>query len=303
MAGTAPKSGRTFRRHVAPFAPAALALAMNLAPSNQDHNKQNQAKQPQNQQVVEQGTVSFTPSCSAPQFPADAATPIDSACGIDGSGGAEATQNDAKNNFCAPDPPKPVTLADMVALQGKVQQDSSINFGNPRSHPLTSHAGPQQNRDPLVALGEGNEVVIQGYVLIARPESAESVNCGSKFPPKDLTYHDIHISLVQNPGDDECSGIVVEMTPHHRPAEWTPALVNEVAAAKLPVRVTGQRMFDSSHSPCSNGAPQHGDPKRASLWEVHPIYKFEVCTNAKGDCSSGGWVPLEEWKGGQENLP
>ncbi|HKD15945.1 MAG TPA: hypothetical protein VKE71_15525 [Candidatus Angelobacter sp.] len=283
------KSSRTFSRHVAPFAPVALALAMNMAPSNRG------------KPVTTPPPGGFTQSCSAPHFPIDTPEAMDTgACGIAGKGGAETTQNEAKNNFCAPDPAKPVTLADMLALQQKVQQDSSIHFGNTRSHPLSSGAGPQQDRAPLVKLGEGDEVVIQGFVLIARQEGAESVNCG-KNVPDDPTNHDIHISLVQNPGDAECSSIVVEMTPHHRPEEWTPKLVNEVAHAKLLVQVTGQRMFDSSHSPCSNGTPVSGDPRRASLWEVHPIYKFEVCP--QGNCSSGGWVPLELWKPESVELP
>ena len=292
MAGSS-KSRHTFVRHVAPFAPIALALAMNAG-----GGKQVATPTP----TPSGGAVAFTQSCSAPHFPA-AATPIDGACGIEGKGGAETNQNEAKNNFCAADPAKPVTLADMITLQQNVQQNQAINFGNPRNHPFSSTPGPAMDRGPLHNLGEGDEVVLQAYVLIARQEGAESVNCGTKFPPKDNASHDIHISLVQNPGDTECSGIVAEMIPHHRPGEWTADLVNEVAQAKLPVRVTGQRMFDSSHSPCSNGKPQQGDPSRASLWEVHPIYKFEVCTNAKGDCTSGGWVPLEVWKPESVELP
>jgi len=52
--------------------------------------------------------------------------------------------------------------------------------------------------------------------------------------------------------------------------------------------------FDSSHFPCSNGQGSgEGNPKRVSLWEIHPIYKFEVCT---GNCDGAGtWLPLDEW--------
>jgi DNA-binding winged helix-turn-helix (wHTH) protein len=33
--------------------------------------------------------------------------------------------------------------------------------------------------------------------------------------------------------------------------------------------------------------------KRVSLWEVHPIYKFEVCTS---NCTGAGtWLPLDQW--------
>lgn len=60
-------------------------------------------------------------------------------------------------------------------------------------------------------------MALNGYVLIARQEGAESVNCGTHVP-NSAAYHDIHISIVQNPDDTECSGVVAETVPHHRPA-------------------------------------------------------------------------------------
>jgi hypothetical protein len=238
---------------------------------------------------------SLTPSCTAPAFPQSGATQIDSVCGAVGSGGKEANQNRAKNNFCATAPANPMTVADMVALQKKAQAIKGINFGNPDKHPLTAKPGPVVNRKPLAALGEGQEVALQGYVLLARQEGAESVNCGTSTNVPDLpAYHDIHISVVDAAANtDECSGVVVEMSPHHRPASWTPENVQSVAGQHLLVRVTGQLMFDSSHTPCLGGAAAEGDPRRASLWEVHPIYKFEVCPS--GDCVSTGWKALEDW--------
>lgn len=243
--------------------------------------------------------VGFAQFCTNPHFPVDTPTIMDSTtCGVAGNGGAETWQNEAKNNFCAPDPAKPVTIQDLAKLQTAVEQDQTIPFGNTRNHPLTSNPGPAKDRTALVGLGEGSQVVLQGYVLIARQEGAESVNCGSHVPNAS-SYHDIHISIVQNASDDECSGVVAEMVPHHRPTVWNRANVQSVANAKLSVRVTGQLMFDSSHSPCSNGVSVPGDPSRASLWEVHPIYKFEVCP--QGDCSSGdGWLSLEDWKKTQQ---
>jgi hypothetical protein len=249
--------------------------------------------------------VAFQEPCTNPYFPSESPTAMDTAsCGLAGNGGAETNQNTAKNNFCASGPggdlanPTPVTIPELIDLQAKVQQIPDINFGNPRGHPLTSKPGPVTDRRPLTALGEGSLVELTGYVKIARQEGAESVNCGSNVPNQPV-YHDIHISIVPNQGDAECSGVVAEMTPHHRPDSWTAALVNEVAAAGLLVRATGQRMFDSSHTPCQNGTPVKGDPSRSSLWEVHPIYKFEVCP--QGNCTTGGWVPLEEWTKGVEN--
>ena len=238
----------------------------------------------------------FTNSCAAPQFPSATPTNIDNLCGVAGTpGSSEAGQNQVKNSFCATGPANPIAIADLVALQDKVQQNKSINFGNKSDHPLTKKAGPPKDRTPLTVLGEGNLVALQGYVLIARQEGEESVNCGKAVPRASANY-DIHISLVDAPtGQVECSGVVAEMIPHHRPATWTESHVEAVATAHLPVRVTGQLFFDSSHTPCVSGVPVQNDPSRASLWEIHPIYKFEVCT--EGTCESGsGWVPLEQWK-------
>jgi hypothetical protein len=248
----------------------------------------------------------FKPLCANPDFPSETATAMDGeSCGLSGSGGAEANQNQAKNNFCATDPagelanPTLTSIPELVALQTKAQQIPDINFGSRFGHPLTSKPGPVVDRGALQALGEGKLVQLIGFVKIARQEGKESVNCGTNVPD-DPAYHDIHVSVVLSPADQECSGVVVEMTPHYRPEAWTAALVNEVAAAGLLVRVTGQRMFDSSHTPCQNGAAVKGDPSRISLWEVHPIYKFEVCP--QGNCASGGWVALEAWKNGGENV-
>ncbi|HEV3307283.1 MAG TPA: hypothetical protein VGZ91_12670 [Candidatus Sulfotelmatobacter sp.] len=290
---TTPSSGQTRRKKIVSAA-TMLPLALGLA-----GNAGTPAKVPTPAPTAQVESVSeggFSQKCSSPLFPTDTATDMDkTSCSVDGKGGAETWQNEAKNNFCpSGDPNSPIltSIPELVALQTKAQETPNINFGNPRSHPLTSKAGPVQDRAPLVALGEGSLVQLVGYVKIARQEGAESVNCGANVPNAPA-YHDIHISIVLSPADQECSGVVVEMTPHHRPEAWTPQLVNEVAAAGLLVRVTGQRMFDSSHTPCQNGSPISGDPSRISLWEVHPIYKFEVCS--QGNCSSGGWVPLEAW--------
>jgi hypothetical protein len=153
------------------------------------------------------------------------------------------------------------------------------------------------NRSPLQRIGEGELVVLNAFVLKARQEGAESVNCG-KPPqtgavPDEPLYRDIHISLVQvGTESDECNGVVSEMSPHHRPLEWSAENLNKLAGSRTPVRVTGQLFFDSSHNPCENGQASAGNPKRFSLWEIHPIYKFEVCT---GNCGAeGSLVSLED---------
>ena len=200
-----------------------------------------------------------------------------------------------KNSFCANGTPVEISIAEMERLQLTAEKDPSITFGSMVS---------MTDRAPLEMLGEGKLVTLKAFVLKARPEGGESVNC-KKDVPDDPLFHDIHITLVDSrnkrqPNDPtsvlarkECTGVVVEMSPHHRPELWTTENVNKVAAAQALVRVTGQRFFDSSHFPCSNGAPVGNSPKRISLWEIHPVYAFEVCT---ADCGGAGeWLPLDQW--------
>lgn len=240
--------------------------------------------------------VKFKPVCANTSYPtpAPAKSPkIDSQCGLPGAGtGPEGQQNSAKNNFCAKGTPQQITIADLTNLQKQVEKNPAINFGNENKG--TRKKGPTTNRAPLKKLGEGKLVTLKAFVLIARQEGPESVNC-EKNVPDEAPFHDIHISLVGSKDEDsECAGVVAEMSPHHRPDEWTHGNVEKVSRAKLPVRVTGHLYFDSSHFPCTDGQPAgEGNPKRVSLWEIHPIYKFEVCT---ADCDGAGtWVPLDAW--------
>lgn len=52
-------------------------------------------------------------------------------------------------------------------------------------------------------------------------------------------------------------------------------------------------MFDSSHVPCEGDQPVRTNPKRFSLWEVHPIYAFDICVE---NCEAEGtWISLQDW--------
>lgn len=253
------------------------------------------AKQSAAVTAAKSGKTTFVPACTTPSYPSPPPSTkpaIDSLCGLKGSGGQEANQNTAKNNFCATGAPMDMTIDGLTDLQTNVDNDPSIPYGD--SSQGGRRKGPAVDRAPLQALGEGKLVRMQAYVLFGRQEGAESVNC-EEAVPNDPAYHDIHIELVSNAGEtDECSGVVAEMIPHHRPDSWTADNVEQLAGAQLPVRVTGQLFFDSSHFPCQDGAGIGENPRRISLWEIHPIYNFEVCSS--GDCSDGsGWEPLDQW--------
>lgn len=252
----------------------------------------------------------FPDSCSngtTPHFPSMAA-PIDNQCGLNGESAnhpEEGLQNAAKNNFCAEgNTANPINVSNMASLQGDAEaQQQKLHFVAGK---------PPKDRAFLEQMGEGELVVFEGFVFHARQECKETVNCGT-VPPNVNASHDIHIALLEEPrktkltaakadqDKEECTGFVAEMIPHHRPAEWTACNVNDVAEKGLRVRVAGQRFFDGSHLPCKNGLPQGSNPKRISLWEIHPIYSFEVCP--QGDCADGGWVPLEKFAAGKTGCP
>ena len=84
------------------------------------------------------------------------------------------------------------------------------------------------------------------------------------------------------------------MIPHYRPTAWRDTAIH---ALERPVRVTGHLFFDSAHLPCDEAGHQEpGQPARMSLWEIHPVYAFEVCRHTtmaacRGDHDED-WTPL-----------
>jgi len=66
---------------------------------------------------------------------------------------------------------------------------------------------------------------------------------------------------------------------HFRPKAWRDTTIGDI---ERPVRVTGLLFFDSPHLPCDEeGHAVSGNPARVSLWEIHPVYLFEVCKHPK----------------------
>lgn len=283
-------------RRMRPVACIALLTACLCAAGAEAATKRTTRTAKSKTQAARPAAVKFKPACAKPNYPSPppAKSPaIDSECGLSGAGaGAEGVQNSVKNNFCATGRARAVTITDLTNLQKQVVKNASINFGSANKGGRTK--GPTTDRAPLKRLGEGRLVTLKAFVLIARQEGPESVNC-KKDVESGAAFHDIHISLVASPDEtDECASVVAEMSPHHRPDSWTHLNVEKVSRAKLPVRVTGQLYFDSSHFPCSGGqGAGAGNPKRVSLWEIHPIYKFEVCT--AGCDGAGTWLSLDDW--------
>ncbi len=144
-------------------------------------------------------------------------------------------------------------------------------------------------------VSEGDLVQVMGFI-VGRPhdnKSGESVNCRLKGRPN----NDFHITIARDSNATEYEGIVVEMIPQGRPAAWSLTKLQKATDDGTQVLVRGQLLFDSKH--VVNDDPDNdigGQPKRFSLWEVHPITQFHQCTKGQ-DCDEkdlSQWQELEK---------
>ena|SRR5690349_10716499 len=243
------------------------------------------------------GALAFNLGCKVPfDNIKSSGLEIDAKCTVDGNGGkdtAKVLENHSKNNFCVTGNPTAITYDDFKGLQ-KTADDNGLKQGLDQSRNSLISIFPSSGGSKI---GEGTLVQFVTFLLKAHPSnvgSGENVNCKLTQPDE----NDIHIELTMDRSDDDpCNGVTAEMSPHFRPAEWTK--LTTLDKFDRPVRVTGPLFYDDSHTPC------HGtvrpNPKRISVWEIHPVYQFEICKATGKDLKScdvkdnSVWVPLDQW--------
>jgi hypothetical protein len=191
--------------------------------------------------------------------------------------------------------PKTLTFADFLSLQQQLEK-----LFNGKYHTL---AKPDRMRLRNLQIGgkkigEGDFVEIVGFIAVqpgaSKPHAntGESVNCNLHGSAN----NDFHINLTPKANDTEYHGIVVEMIPQDRNNQWTEKRLQAVQEAGLMVRARGQLMLDNHHFVNDDPSdPKGTQPKRFSLFEVHPIVEFDVCTTKTCSANSSSWQPLEEW--------
>jgi hypothetical protein len=273
-----------------------IRLAYNMGNFGPDSGQSVPCASPPAQQkvVIDGNQGTFTPPCSLP-FNGVRNPASDDHCGIQGGSKDPAKQLEslAKNNFCATGQPlQTVTYDDLIKLQTESAQI-------PKNIPDRSVLANQRGG----TLGEGKYASYVAFIKEAHYSDVaggEAVNCNIGG----TSTNDIHIVLVQNPADDECKSTTAEMSPHYRPPSWTPDNLNIV---HNPVRIQGHVFYDGSHVPCT--VTSSPNPKRASLWEIHPVYALDVCRMSSLDLcrnsnTDADWVPLDQWvSSGASNIP
>lgn len=222
----------------------------------------------------------------------------DRGCAEEGSD--DALINETKRRLPRGRTPIRLSLDDFLTLQDKatdlVGQKVSLNRAG-RNKLRDLEVGPSDRK-----VSEGDLVELVGFIigLPNRPKASgpEGVNCRLSGSAN----NDIHIPVGENPEDTEFEGIVVEMIPQDRDAGWTVKRLKRIAREKRLVVIRGALFYDNKHH--VNDDPDDvrgGDPKRASLWEIHPVTEVIVCMTASRKCNrknlkSQQWVGLEKLK-------
>lgn len=247
------------------------------------------------------------------------AHPIDGRCNKFGVGsGNSLAQNEVKNGLCAGPTAAAIDRAILVALQQALPPSShsgSLPWGDPQFIPTRNERQALKHPSPQIAVGEGSLVQFVGYVLEGRHSNTldgEDVNCRRLGDAN----NDIHLYLGEGFTDPLTQSITAEISPHYRPKAWEvlgtfnsssggPAVEAMLQQQNLdrPIRFTGQLMFDASHCPATGFCiTQDRGPVRVSSWEVHPVYKIDVCSakdlSACRAADTSAWVPFDQWVAG-----
>jgi hypothetical protein len=141
---------------------------------------------------------------------------------------------------------------------------------------------PPAERDKIKSIetaegtvGEGSRVRLVAFLSEGTPHAnrGESVNCNLKSEAN----NDIHVSVTETKNGSEFEGIVVEMIPQDRPPNWRSSKVGTLRGKVL--LIEGGLFYDNLHF--ANGDASNpmkgGQPKRFSLWEIHPVTSVKVC--------------------------
>ncbi|HYL09257.1 MAG TPA: hypothetical protein VEU31_00845 [Candidatus Acidoferrales bacterium] len=286
-------------RHVAPFAPVAIAALMSSALLGPKAGAPGAVVPPGGPVPVACEEVQDFEDCHS-RYPAGC---------TQGSGkpNYDAYLNVLKNQLIPPASVNPVKF--LTSKADYAQLDKAIPAQLASKNHLTF-------KDALIQAGETQPTGLIGYLFYVKAEGAESSNC--QLPQdqalRDIDYH-IGIGFDQSlaaqlvakkkvPAHSLSSNaVIVEMTPHFRAnfeeGKWTVPELTNVLGRK--VKVVGQLMVDNEHNLSSQNcamAKSAGDLAscwRMSVWELHPVISFQVCKTDACTQNSTDWVELDQF--------
>ena len=222
--------------------------------------------------------------------------------GCEPTGTPHALMNQLKRTLPKTDvSPVVLLLDDFDALQHAADQRLSksqkADLSGPERKKLSGIVVPSG-----ATVGEGAFVEVLAFIVglphhPAANTSGESVNCRLKGEKN----NDFHVPIARRWTHSEFQGVVVEMIPQDRPEGWSLDRLHAVAEQGRQVRVRGGLFYDNEHFVNDNpDDPKGSEPKRFSLWEIHPITGFSVCKTPKKACAPDDeslWQKLEDADG------
>lgn len=200
-----------------------------------------------------------------------------------------------------------VTFDDLDALQKDVDDSFASGPITVAGEKVTSARNMKAAPRKIILSGlkakggkftEGNFVELAGFIASTKLEphanKGETVNCKLTDQPS----NDFHINITPQKNQDETQGVVVEMipqNPNRKSKDWSLDKLKKIQAQQMPVRIQGRLFFDNEHAPNTKKTGKAGgNPRRFSVWEIHPLSSFEVCL-ASSCTETTGWKALEDW--------
>ena len=190
--------------------------------------------------------------------------------GCSDPGSAHGVINQLKRTVAPPGTPTTLTFDTFSQLQSAAVElvDQGVDI-------------PPEERSKIKSIetaegtvGEGSLVRLVAFLSAGKPHAntGESVNCNLKSE----TNNDIHVSVTETRSGNEFEGIVVELIPQDRSPNWTSNKVEKLRGKVL--LVVGGLLYDNLHFANGDASnPLAGQPKRFSLWEIHPVTSLKVC--------------------------
>ena len=207
-------------------------------------------------------------------------------------GTAAALVNELKRTFPAAGTPVQLTLEDFDMLQAQAKQ----LVGQDLALSKTARNKLKNLNTSAGRVSEGDLIEVTGFIVglegnLPRANvGGESVNC--RIHGK--RTNDFHIPVAEDSAASPFEAIVVEMIPQKRPSTWTLAKLRKFAKNGVPVLVRGQLLYDNKHRVNDDpDKPLGRQPKRFSLWEVHPVTEFYSCDAPDKNCDP---KDIAQWK-------
>ena len=296
---SASTNNHAFARRVAPLAPLALSLIMQPGITGSTAAKKN---------VPVTGDLQVA-ICDRVEGSDDCHTRFPTGCTSPGST-YDPFLNLLKNKT---DFPAAVAVNFATSLDTFTQLDQQFQS---KEKQMGETLNDHNHRDFETVFGQLGEGSLQGaigyleYLVVQKKAPGDGETCNCKLGNEDEV--DFHIGIGFDPKvaanvrsdpnsithADKQKSIIVEMTPHFRAnfqPGWTPDALNQVMGRK--VKVVGQLMADNDHNLKSQNCALPNATNlcwRATIWELHPVTKFQVCMATNNDCdvNSPDWVDL-----------